>query len=135
MFKKVSEELLDYYMHGFCQYFALEIASQFNCQVGFWLDADFDIVSGQEREVLVHAYAIFDDFCFDAGGIFNDVTIEDEKALRSFDYNLINIKSYSLEEAQEVLNRLGVPFQDANQISTVKKNIASLDLTLLPNRL
>ena len=91
------------YMHGYCQYFAIEAAKMFNGKVVLWFDYD----EIQDKTVLCHAYCqIIPKLYIDALGTFSDISEREEE----FEFNKQNIIICSIDEAKEELKKLKIPF-------------------------
>ena len=94
------------YMHGACQYFALQVATMFGGRVCLWLDRDYTLEEGKDT-VLCHAYAkIADGLYVDAYGPFSDISQRENE----FEFNEQNIIECNIEEARKILEGLKVPF-------------------------
>lgn len=91
------------YMHGYCQYFAIEAAKMFNGKVVLWLDHD----EINDKIVLCHAYCeIVPNLYVDALGTFSNISEREEE----FEFNRKMIDTYTVNEAKEELKRLKIPF-------------------------
>ena len=94
------------YMHGACQYFAIQVAEMFNGKVCLWLDRDYTLEEGKDT-VLCHAYAkIADGFYVDAYGPFSDISQRENE----FEFNEQEIVECTVEEAKKILSSIKVPF-------------------------
>lgn len=91
------------YMHGYCQYFAIEAAKMFNGKVVLWLDHD----EINDKIVLCHAYCeIVPNLYVDALGTFSNISEREEE----FEFNKKKILTCTINEAKEELKRLKIPF-------------------------
>lgn len=113
------------YMHGYCQYFAIEAAKIFEGKVVLWFDND----EINDRVVLCHAYCeIIPNLYIDALGTFSNVSEREDE----FEFNEKNIFTYTIDEAKEELERLSIPFDNEDDINEardfLKNNMAVLEI-------
>ena len=92
------------YMHGACQYFAIQAAEMFHGKVCLWLDRDYMKDEGEDVG-LCHAFAkIADGFYVDAAGPFFDISDRDNY----YEYNEKRIVECTVEEAKKILKKIGI---------------------------
>ena len=92
------------YMHGACQYFAIQAAEMFHGKVCLWLDRDYMKDEGEDVG-LCHAFAkIADGFYVDAAGLFFDISDRDNY----YEYNEKRIVECTVEEAKKILKKIGI---------------------------
>ena len=103
------------YMHGACQYFAIQAAEMFHGKVCLWLDEDYEINEDYPTTVLCHAYAkIAEGLYVDDYVAFGSIKDREDE----FEYNEQNIVECTIEEAKKILKDLKIPFTNPE----MKKN-------------
>lgn len=115
------------YMHGYCQYFAIEAAKLFNGKVVLWLDKD----EINDKTVLCHAYCeIIKGLYIDALGTFSDISEREEE----FEFNYKMIDTYSIDEAKETFKQLKIPFTNVEDKKEAREflrnNMAVVELNI-----
>ena len=96
---------INQYMHGYCHFFAIEIAKKYNSQIYLWLDYDIE----SEQEFLCHAYTeLLPEIYVDALGTFTNI---DERK-KEFNFNEINIFTGTIDEICEKLDELHILYRE-----------------------
>lgn len=111
--KKKYDYDKDWYMHGLCQYFAIEYVKLFGGRVWLCIDYDYDL----DCPCLCHAFVEVRKGQFlDAYGYFSD---PDERMDEEFEYNEKNYFTGTLDEVKRVLRSMKVPYGNEEH----KKNV------------
>lgn len=125
MEKQFNEEQ---YMHGYCHFFAIEIAKKYNGKIYLWLDYDED----SKQEFLCHAYTeILPGIYVDAKGIFTSI---DERK-NEFNFNEINIFSGTIDEICEKLDEIHVSYREPKTTEHIQDFLSNhiITFTILYN--
>lgn len=119
----------DYYEHGLCHYFAIEMARLYHCPIYFWLD-DVSDSDDNPLTVLCHAFVKMGKGIYvDAYGVFRDISEREEE----FEFNtpepIIEVCK-TLDEAKVFLKSFGIPFTDVECKRNAREYLRNNLLTL-----
>lgn len=122
----------NYYEHGLCHYFAIEMARLYHCPIYFWLDDVWDS-DGNPLTVLCHAFVKLGDGIYvDAYGVFRDISEREDE----FEFNtpepIIEVCN-TLEDAYKLLKSLGIPFTNVECKRNAREFLRNNILTLVIN--
>lgn len=115
-----SELFLMDFLHGYCQYFALELSRQIDCKVALWLEH----IEEDNKDILIHAFAMKKinnkQVFIDVRGVITDI----DDIISEFDYLLEPDFIYvSTEEAEMIFKKMEIDYLEKKIVKDIKEFI------------